>query len=160
MRQIDVAIAVIAREGRVLICQRKSGDTFGDLWEFPGGKREDGESLEQCLARELWEELRIAAPIVRPLTPIVHHYPRASLRLCPFLCGEPDREPTAIESQRFAWVWGGDLGRYDFPPANESLLRETAAVLASTAGAGGSAGARPALAGPAVDAIDLHGRQP
>ena len=56
MKQIDVAIGVVKRDGRILICQRKSEDTFGGLWEFPGGKREPGEELEACLAREMMEE--------------------------------------------------------------------------------------------------------
>ena len=61
MKQIDAPIAIITRGNRILVCQRHDHDTFGGYWEFPGGKREDGETLEQCLARELMEELAIAA---------------------------------------------------------------------------------------------------
>jgi 8-oxo-dGTP pyrophosphatase MutT (NUDIX family) len=68
MKQIDAAIAVITRGGRILVCQRHETDTFGGLWEFPGGKRESGETLEQCLARELIEELAVRAKPVAQLT--------------------------------------------------------------------------------------------
>ena len=64
MKRIDVAIAVVVEGGRVLICQRKEKDTFGGFWEFPGGKCEAGESLEQCLVREMREELAIVVETV------------------------------------------------------------------------------------------------
>jgi mutator protein MutT len=129
MKQIDVAIAVIVRGAHALICQRKQADTFGGFWEFPGGKRESGETLEQCLLRELREELDIDVVVLRPLTTIEHNYPHVALRLCPFLCSTPDREPRPIECQRFAWVTADALSRYQFPPANESLLNEVAQIL-------------------------------
>ena len=61
MKRIEAAIAIVIRAGKILVCQRKDEDTFGGFWEFPGGKQEDGETLEQCLARELLEELNICA---------------------------------------------------------------------------------------------------
>jgi mutator protein MutT len=65
MKQIDAAIAVVTRGGQILVCQRHDHDTFGGYWEFPGGKREAGETLQDCLARELMEELAIRAKPVR-----------------------------------------------------------------------------------------------
>jgi 8-oxo-dGTP pyrophosphatase MutT (NUDIX family) len=77
MKRIDAAIAIVCRDQKILVCQRKDGDTLGGYWEFPGGKQEDGETLEQCLARELREELAIAArPIARLGT--VEHTTRTS----------------------------------------------------------------------------------
>jgi mutator protein MutT len=131
MKQIDVAIAVITRGPLALICQRKKSDSFGGYWEFPGGKREPHETLHQCLLRELREELDIAVTILRPLTPIEHHYPSVFLKLFPFVCSAPDREPTALECDRFAWVSADDLRQRQFPPANEILLAEVAGVLSS-----------------------------
>ena len=73
MTRIDAAIAVVIRNGKVLVCQRKEDDTFGGFWEFPGGKQEDGETLHECLARELAEELAIRAKPIEQLTTIEHN---------------------------------------------------------------------------------------
>jgi mutator protein MutT len=129
MRRVDAAIGVVKRDGRVLICQRKSDDTLGDFWEFPGGKCEPGESLEACLARELMEEVAIKARVVRKLTPIEHDYPHARLTLHPFLCEHVEGEAMAIECQRTKWVAAAELSGYKFPPANETLLEEVERVI-------------------------------
>jgi len=124
MKEIDVAIAVVSKGARILICKRKLEDTFGGFWEFPGGKCEAGEQLEQCLARELKEELGIEARVLRNLTPIRHEYPHALLTLHPYLCELSSGEPRPIESQRVKWVKVRELWRYRFPPANKALLKE------------------------------------
>ena len=124
MKQIDVAIGVVKRDGRILICQRKSEDTFGGLWEFPGGKLEPGEALEDCLSREMMEELAIEVKVVKKLTIISHQYPRSRVTLHPFLCGHAGGEPRAIECQQFKWVKAEELKEHAFPPANESLVTE------------------------------------
>lgn len=124
MKRIDVAIAVVTKGEQILICQRKSDDTFGGLWEFPGGKCEPGEDLTACLARELMEELAIKARIVRKLPAIRHDYPHSRITLHPFLCEHGGGEPKAIACQQVKWVAAGELSAYQFPPANESLLKE------------------------------------
>src|SRR4051794_37704117 len=93
MRRIDAAIAIVIRDGKVLVCQRKDDDTLGGYWEFPGGKKEDGETLEQCLARELDEEICIRAKPLRQLTTIEHDYPEVLVRLHPFVCAHEAGEP-------------------------------------------------------------------
>jgi mutator protein MutT len=122
MKHIDAAIAVIRSGRRVLICQRKDGDTFGGYWEFPGGKVESGETLAQCLERELREELAIEVRAVDAFEAIRHTYPHATVTLHPFLCEHAGGEPQAIECQRMLWVEPGELSQYRFPPANEGLL--------------------------------------
>jgi mutator protein MutT len=124
MKRIDVAIGVVIRDGRILICQRKAEDSFGGLWEFPGGKREEGESLEACLGREMMEELAIEVKIGKKLTSIEHQYPRSQITLHPFLCEHAGGEPKLIECQQFKWVLAGELREHRFPPANESLVTE------------------------------------
>ncbi len=119
-----MAIAVVNRSGRILICQRKPDDTFGGFWEFPGGKREPGEDLEACLAREMMEELAITVRIVRKLTAIEHQYPRVRVTLHPFLCEHSNGEPQLIECQQVKWVKPEELPLHPFPPANESLVTE------------------------------------
>ena len=124
MKRIDVAIAVVKRAGRVLICQRATEGPLGDFWEFPGGKCKAGESLESCLARELMEEVAIKVRIVRKLTPIEHDYAHGRVRLHPFLCEHVEGEATAIECRQAKWVAVEELGGYKFPPANDTLLEE------------------------------------
>ena len=122
MKRIDAAIAIVTRGSQVLICQRKSDDTFGGLWEFPGGKQEIGETLEQCLARELREELNIAARPTAKLPPIDHDYPHAQIRLHPFICSHEFGEPELLECQQARWIDPAALREFEFPPANGPLI--------------------------------------
>ena len=124
MRRIDAAIAIIHRNQTILVCQRKANDTLGGYWEFPGGKCEDGETLEQCLSRELREELAIAARPVARLTTVEHDYPTVLVRLHPFVCEHEAGEPQHLECQASAWIDPPALREYTFPPANETLIEE------------------------------------
>ena len=76
---------MVCRDRKVLVCQRKDVDTFGGFWEFPGGKQELGETLEQCLARELREELAIAARPIARLSTVGHDCANVQIRLHPFV---------------------------------------------------------------------------
>jgi mutator protein MutT len=123
LTRIEAAIAVVMRNGKVLICQRRNDDdALPGYWEFPGGKCEDGETLEQCLIRELREEVNIDARPIRPLPPIEHGYPHALIRLHPFLCEHADGEPQLLECQQAFWIEPQELRKYRFPPANEDLI--------------------------------------
>ena len=133
MKHIDAAIAILIRAGKVLICQRKDDDTYGGYWEFPGGKREDGESLEQALARELQEELAITAQPLHAFEPVVHDYKHAIVTLHPFLCHFETGTPQLIECQAATWVEPAELRDYKFPPANEGLIEEVIAHMANRA---------------------------
>src|SRR5947207_11656570 len=104
MRRIDAAIAIVTRNQRILVCQRKDDDTFGGYWEFPGGKVEAGETLEQCLARELREEVAIEARPFAALPVIEYDYPHGAVRLHPFLCHHIAGEPRAIGCETVKWV--------------------------------------------------------
>lgn len=131
MGWIEVAIAVVKKDRKILICQRKKDDSFGGLWEFPGGKCEPGESLDQCLARELKEEIGITVRILEKLTPIQHDYGKTRVRLNPFLCDHVAGQPVPIECQRVQWVDPASLADYHFPPANGTLLSEVAAKMSA-----------------------------
>lgn len=119
---IEVAAGLVFRDGRLLITQRRPGDHLGGLWEFPGGKREPGESFEDCLKRELNEELGIDVQVGDLLNSVFHRYPEKAVRLnfycCLFLAGEPQ----ALACQNFAWIYPDQLKRYSFPPADQQLL--------------------------------------
>lgn len=121
---LDVAVAVIEKEGRYLISQRMPNDSFGGIWEFPGGKAEPEESLEDCLAREMKEELGIVVEVGKKLREITHRYPTRTIRLHPFACRIIEGEPSAIECAAWRWVSPSELSGFQFPPASGSLIAQ------------------------------------
>ena len=123
MDRKDVVIAVVVRAGKVLICQRKAEDSFGGYWEFPGGKREQGETPQQCLAREMMEELALKVDALEALPAIEHDYPNLRVCLLSYLC-TADGEPRPIACQKLAWVEPAQLADYRFPEANAPLLKQ------------------------------------
>jgi 8-oxo-dGTP diphosphatase/A/G-specific adenine glycosylase len=124
MNRIDVAIAAVFRQGRLLICRRRDEDPLGGYWELPGGKVEPSESPEACLARELKEELGVAAEVVMKLSVIEHDYPTVHVRLHPFLCTHTHGEPQPLAAQELIWIDPTALRNYRFPPANDALIDE------------------------------------
>jgi mutator protein MutT len=122
MKRVDVIIGVVVRCGKVLICQRRESDPLGGFWEFPGGKIEPGESHEECLARELAEELAIRVRPIKAFEIIEFDYATASVRLHPYLCEHLSGEPQPLASQRTLWITPNELNEYRFPPANDNLI--------------------------------------
>jgi 8-oxo-dGTP diphosphatase len=110
-------------EGRILIARRPPGRPLAGLWEFPGGKVEQGESPEHALVRELAEELGIdiAAVDLAPLTFASHAYPDFHLLMPLFLCKRWRGEVVPHEGQELAWVKPRELAAYAMPPADEPL---------------------------------------
>lgn len=113
-----VTAAILARDGKILIARRPATDRLADKWEFPGGKVEQGESPEACLARELNEELGIEVRIGSLLGETCYHYDHISIRLLAFQvywCGG-DLHPRVHDEIR--WVSLSELDHYDFAPAD------------------------------------------
>src|SRR5438132_14172490 len=96
---IEVAAGLVFRDGQLLITQRPRDDHLGDLWEFPGGKREPGETLEQCLRRELREELGIEIAVGELLDFVTHEYPEKTVHLKFYRCAWRRHEPRALDCQ-------------------------------------------------------------
>ena len=119
---IEVAAGLVFREGRLLITQRPSGGHLAGLWEFPGGKRETNESFEDCLHRELQEELGIQVEIGELIDSITHSYPAKTIHLRFFRCVWRRNEPQPLGCAALAWIGREDLGRYEFPAADARLL--------------------------------------
>jgi mutator protein MutT len=119
---IDVAAALVFRGGRLLITQRHADSHLGGLWEFPGGKREPGETFEACLVRELREELGIEVHVGELLESLTHDYPEKTVHLKFFRCRWLKHEPQPLDCSALAWITPGDLDRYAFPPADARLL--------------------------------------
>ena len=124
-------IGIVTRAGRVLVCQRPEGRSFAGFWEFPGGKRERGETLEDCLRRELWEELALRVTPVGGLPTIDHDYPRGPIRLHPFVCTDAGSEPKLLACREARWVEPAGLRDYQFPPANDALIEDVIHYLES-----------------------------
>ena len=122
MPTIDVSAALVFREGKLLITQRQAEAHLGGLWEFPGGKREPGETFEQCLRRELVEELGIEVEVGALLEEITHEYPERCVRLQFFLCRWLANEPQPLGCAALAWIMREQLGEYSFPAADARLL--------------------------------------
>ena len=120
---VDVAAAVIVREGRLLITQRRPDAPQGSLWEFPGGKRRPHESLTACLRRELKEELDIEVEVGERLDTAEHAYPDYAVRLHFYRCRLVAGTPTPLGCQAIRWVKPTGLGRYRFPEADRALIR-------------------------------------
>jgi 8-oxo-dGTP diphosphatase len=125
------ACALIDADGRVLIAQRPAGKPMAGLWEFPGGKVEQGELPEQSLIRELKEELGIAVSeaCLAPLTFASHAYPDFHLLMPLFVCRRWEGTVTATEGQRLAWVRANRLRDYEMPPADIPLISHLQALL-------------------------------
>ena len=120
---VEVAAAVLFREGRLLITQRLPDSHLPGLWELPGGKREPGESIRECLVREVREELNIRVVAGELFETIEYDYPEKTVCLKFFKCRYVGGDIQALGCRRFAWVAPGELGNYRFPPANESLMK-------------------------------------
>jgi 8-oxo-dGTP diphosphatase len=118
------AAALIDADGRVLICQRPEGKAMAGLWEFPGGKVEPGETPEQCLIRELQEELGItvASACLAPFVFASHDYERFHLLMPLYLCRRWEGRIVAHEHKATAWVKPNRLGDYPMPPADAPLI--------------------------------------
>lgn len=119
---IDVSAGLVFRGGKLLITQRHAGAHLGGLWEFPGGKREADETFEECLMRELREELGIEVTVGELIETVEHEYPEKRVRLKFFRCAWKAHEPQTLGCPAFAWITREDLTAYEFPAADAHLL--------------------------------------
>jgi mutator protein MutT len=122
MRVIDVAAALVFRAGKLLITQRFANAHLGGLWEFPGGKRQAPESFEECLMRELREELGIEVAVEDLLETITHSYPEKTVHLQFYRCRLLHNEPRPLGCPAFVWISAQDLQNYEFPAADARLV--------------------------------------
>ena len=118
------AVALIDADGRVLLAQRPEGKSMAGLWEFPGGKVEQGETPEAALIRELHEELGINtwSSCLAPLTFASHSYDDFHLLMPLFACRKWEGIVSPREGQALKWVRAGDLKSYPMPPADIPLI--------------------------------------
>jgi 8-oxo-dGTP diphosphatase len=122
-RVVRVVAAVISRDGKYLITQRTSQAVLPNLWEFPGGRVEEGESDEAALRREV--ELRVGAEIsvAHKIAERHHTYDTYGVHLTLYACSlAPDAVPRPARVQAVRWVTSGELNEHDFPPADQATM--------------------------------------
>jgi len=117
-----VAVGVIYRRGRILIDKRKPEGLLGGLWEFPGGKKQRGETLQAALRREIREELTLRVRVGRQIAVVDHAYSHFHVHIHAFACTYVRGVPRCVTCDAFKWVRPGDLGRYAFPAANKKII--------------------------------------
>lgn len=124
VRRVEVSAGLLFRGDRLLITRRPAGTHLAGLWEFPGGKRESGETWEACLVRELWEELGVGVRVGGLFEQVTHAYPEKTVVLRFFLVRlEPeDQKPRALGCEEVRWVTREQLGEQVFPEADARIL--------------------------------------
>ena len=121
---IEVSAALIFRSGKLLITRRHSAAHLGGLWEFPGGKREPDETFEQCLVREIREELGMEISVGKLFESVIHAYPEKTVRLKFLVCRLERGEPQMLGCAAFKWISAAELDHYPFPAADAKLLEK------------------------------------
>ena len=134
MKKIEVVAAIIRdEEGRVFATQRGYGE-WQDFWEFPGGKMEPGESPEEALKREIWEELETRIEVEQLVTTVEYDYPRFHLTMHCFWCHVESGSLTLKEHEAARWLSRENLDTVNWLPADKIVIeriKETAPTLTS-----------------------------
>ena len=119
----QVTAAVIEKDGKILIAQRRKGCTLGGKWEFPGGKIEPGETAEACLKRELKEEFDIESEIGEFLIASQFRYCLVPIELLAYRAKHLSGEFKITEHEEIRWVSPSELNSYDFMPADKPIVK-------------------------------------
>ena len=123
-RHFHVACAIIELDGKVLAAQRSASMTLPLKWEFPGGKIEAGESPEQCVVREICEELGVSVAVKAPCSPATHSYPDFTVTLYPCTCRLTGGLVTAYEHHALQWIEPVRMKELDWAAADLPVLGE------------------------------------
>ncbi len=117
-----IGVGIIWKRGSILIQQRKPEGLLGGLWEFPGGKLEPGESLSDCVHREVKEELGIEVKVGEEFAAVDHGYTHFSITMHAFSCEYLSGRPRPVSATAYKWVKPGELEKYAFPAANRKII--------------------------------------
>lgn len=123
MNHIHVSCAIIEQHGLVLAAQRSAAMSLPLKWEFPGGKLQPGETPEECLQREIVEELGVQIKLGRGLAASTHHYPAFTVTLYPFVCAIDSGELIMHEHGAIAWLTPEDLPSLDWAEADLPVIQ-------------------------------------
>lgn len=123
MKNIHVSAAIIMKENKIFVTQRGYGE-FKDWWEFPGGKIEEGETPEECLKREIKEELKADINIDKYLCTVEYDYPNFHLKMECFICSLIDGHLELVEAEDAKFITKDQLDNIDFLPADLLVVKE------------------------------------
>lgn len=123
MKEIEVSAAIIIKDGKIFVTQRGYGD-FKYMWEFPGGKLEKGEAPDECIVREIREELEADIEVVTFLNTIKYSYPTFNLTMHNFICRLKNNHISLLEHEAAKFVDISELDKVDFLPADLLILKE------------------------------------
>jgi mutator protein MutT len=118
-----VTAGLLQQDGMVLITKRPVGSHLAGYWEFPGGKQEAGETLEECLVREMKEELGVNVRAGKRLLTVNHEYENRIISLYLFQCTHLGGELKPLACEEIRWVHPEDLTQYRFPPPDEKIIQ-------------------------------------
>lgn len=118
----EVTAALVWDKDKFMICQRPAHKARGLLWEFPGGKQEPGETLEECLIRECQEELDVTLEVKDVFMDVIHEYPDIMVHLTFFNAEIASGIPQLIEHNDIKWISVEEIPRYKFCPADTEIL--------------------------------------
>jgi len=117
-----VSAGLIWKNGKLLIAKRPKGTHNEGLWEFPGGKKEKGESMKDCLLREIEEELDIKVKVDQALFTVDHEYETKTICLHVFNCTLMKGKPKSLQGQKVRWIYPNDLPKYNFAPPDMKVI--------------------------------------
>lgn len=123
MKNIHVSAAIIIKDNKIFVTQRGYGK-FKDWWEFPGGKIEEGETPEECLKREIKEELKADINIDKYLCTVEYDYPNFHLKMECFICSLIDGHLELVEAEDAKFITKDQLDNIDFLPADLLVVKE------------------------------------
>lgn len=123
MKNIHVSAAIIMKDNKIFVTQRGYGE-FKDWWEFPGGKVEEGETPEECLKREIKEELEADINIDKYLCTVEYDYPNFHLKMECFICSLIDGHLELVEAEDAKFITNDQLDSIDFLPADLLVVKE------------------------------------
>ena len=124
MKITEVVAALIWNGDKFIICQRPAHKARGLLWEFVGGKVEQGETKEQALIRECREELAVTLSVGDAFMDVIHEYPDLTVHLSLFNATIAEGEPQKLEHNDIKWITPSEISNYAFCPADEEILKE------------------------------------
>lgn len=126
MKEVHVVAAVIIREGKILCVQRSENklEYISKKWEFPGGKVESGEELENTIKREILEELKVEIDVRDFLVQVNHEYPDFKLKMDTFICEIENGEPTLTEHINLKWLSPNEISTLDWAAADVPIVEK------------------------------------
>ena len=126
MKQIEVVAAIIINDGKILCVQRNENKLpyISKKYEFPGGKMEVGETKEETIIREIFEELKIVIDVQEEFLTVTHQYPDFIIVMHSFICNSKDRKITLTEHIDYKWLDKNDLGNLDWAAADVPIVKK------------------------------------